>query len=373
MLKKITVKRHQKCLVFKDDDLHKILNPGEYFFLAPFSNIQFSIYSPISQIEYETSWANIIFQKFPELLQEHFYAIDLTDYQVAIVYKDKKIYSILGPASKKLFWKGFADINFEIIDLKQTYEFPVSERQNILGVPNLATKLAVEQIAEHEVGLLFINGQFIKELKSGIYGFWKFHNVVSIKRFDLRLQTLEVSGQEILTKDKVSLRINLVANYRVNDPVKLTQSLLNHTEYLYKELQFALREIIGTKTLEELLADKDTLNLKMFEHIQSTLETYGLSLLKVGIKDIILPGDMKDLLNKVVEAEKVAQANLIKRREETAATRSLLNTAKLMEDNPTLLRLKELETLEKITDKVGNLSVYNGLDGLLKGLIKITN
>jgi regulator of protease activity HflC (stomatin/prohibitin superfamily) len=89
----------------------------------------------------------------------------------------------------------------------------------------------------------------------------------------------------------------------------------------------------------------------------------------VGVKDVILPGEMKTILNQVVEAEKVAQANLIRRREETAATRSLLNTARLMEENPTLLRLKELETLEKVTEKVGSLTVYGGLEGVLKNMV----
>ncbi len=89
------------------------------------------------------------------------------------------------------------------------------------------------------------------------------------------------------------------------------------------------------------------------------------------MKDIILPGEMKTILGSIIEAEKLAQANIIRRREETAATRSLLNTAKVMENNPTALRLKELETLEKITEKVDNISVYGGLDGLLKELVQI--
>ncbi len=89
----------------------------------------------------------------------------------------------------------------------------------------------------------------------------------------------------------------------------------------------------------------------------------------VGVKDVILPGAMKDILNKVIEAEKVAQANVVKRREETAATRSLLNTARLMDDNPTLLRLKELEILEKVTEKVDRLTVFGGLDGILNDTV----
>jgi regulator of protease activity HflC (stomatin/prohibitin superfamily) len=89
------------------------------------------------------------------------------------------------------------------------------------------------------------------------------------------------------------------------------------------------------------------------------------------VKDVILPGEMKTILNQVVEAEKRAQANLIQRREETAATRSLLNTARLMEENRTLLRLKELETLEKVTEKIDKLTVYGGLEGVLKDVVRI--
>jgi regulator of protease activity HflC (stomatin/prohibitin superfamily) len=91
----------------------------------------------------------------------------------------------------------------------------------------------------------------------------------------------------------------------------------------------------------------------------------------IGVKDIILPGDMKEILAKVVEAEKAAQANVIRRREETNATRSLLNTAKVMEDNPVALRLKELESLEKVTEKIGNISVYGGLDSVMSELVRI--
>ena len=90
----------------------------------------------------------------------------------------------------------------------------------------------------------------------------------------------------------------------------------------------------------------------------------------VGVKDIILPGDVRELMNRVIEAEKTAQANVIKRREETAAKRSLLYTAKLMEDNPVLLRLKELEALEKVSEKVGNVIVGNGMDGVLEDLVR---
>jgi regulator of protease activity HflC (stomatin/prohibitin superfamily) len=91
----------------------------------------------------------------------------------------------------------------------------------------------------------------------------------------------------------------------------------------------------------------------------------------VGVKDIILPGEIKAILSKVVEAEKAAQANVVRRREETAATRSMLNTARVMEDNPVALRLKELEVLERIAEKIERINVNGGLDSILTELIRI--
>jgi len=128
---------------------------------------------------------------------------------------------------------------------------------------------------------------------------------------------------------------------------------------------------VGTRTLDELLGDKGVLDREIGEAVRAQVEEHGLAVRSVGVKDVILPGEMKEILNQVVQAEKLAQANLIKRREETAATRSLLNTARLMDENPTLLRLKELETLEKVTEKIDKLTVFGGLDGVLKDVVRI--
>ncbi len=98
---------------------------------------------------------------------------------------------------------------------------------------------------------------------------------------------------------------------------------------------------------------------------------YGLEVQSVGVKDIILPGEIKAILGKVVEAEKSAQANVVRRREETAATRSMLNTARVMEDNPIALRLKELEVLERIAEKIEHINVNGSLDSILTDLIRI--
>jgi regulator of protease activity HflC (stomatin/prohibitin superfamily) len=204
-----------------------------------------------------------------------------------------------------------------------------------------------------------------------MHAWWIFGRSFQTEVFDLRYSTMEVSGQDILSKDKVPLRLNLTAGYRITDPLKAKNGLSDITGYLYKELQFALRGAVGEKTLDALLEDKGTIDTSVADYIRQKTADYGIEVDSVGVKDIILPGEIKTILSKVVEAEKAAQANVVRRREETAATRSMLNTAKVMEDNPVALRLKELEVLERIAEKIEKIQVNGSLDSILTELIRI--
>lgn len=221
------------------------------------------------------------------------------------------------------------------------------------------------------MALLIVDGAFERLLGPGLHAFWKYQRVIKVEQADRRVQAMEVTGQEILTRDKVSLRVNLTALWQIEDVVLARTSVTEVTDSVYKTLQFALRAVIGTRTLDELLADKGLLDREILAGAVAGLAVQGVAVRSVGVKDVIVPGEMKTILNQVVEADKRAQANLIQRREETAAMRSLLNTARLMDDNPTLLRLKELETLEKITEKVDKLTVFGGLEGVLKDTVRI--
>ncbi|MBI1772875.1 MAG: slipin family protein, partial [Burkholderiales bacterium] len=126
------------------------------------------------------------------------------------------------------------------------------------------------------------------------------------------------------------------------------------------------RAAVGGTTLDGLPENKNETDEQILHYVAQKALAQGIEIVSLGIKDLILPGEIKTMLSKVVEAEKAAQANVIRRREETAATRSLMNTSRVMEDNPVALRLKELETLEKMTEKIDKISVYGGLESLLK-------
>jgi regulator of protease activity HflC (stomatin/prohibitin superfamily) len=172
-----------------------------------------------------------------------------------------------------------------------------------------------------------------------------------------------------MTADKVTLRINIDVTYRLVDPARAVSATDDVRQALYREVQHALRAAVAARELDALLVGKDETAREVEQALRGRAAELGLALTSVGIRDLILPGEMKELMNKVTEAKKAAEANLIARREETAAIRSQANTARLLVENPTLMRLRELEVLEKIAAG-GQLKVVLGEKGLTE---RVTN
>jgi len=375
-VKRIVIAQHERGLYLKDRSIVKILDPGVYWIKDLFDRVSVQIYD-ITIAEFNHAYEDVLVKEQPALCAQYFQVVELGEQEVGLVYKNGKLTSVLAPAVRQLYWKGLVEVRVDVQDISTEFSVPRSKLA-LLGRarPGSLLKAATEyvyagEVSDQHVGLLIVDGKLEQVLKPGLYAYWKFNRGIAVEHVETRLQTMEVGGQEILTKDKVSLRINLSAAYQVTDPVKARKVLVDFTGHLYRELQFALRQAIGTRTLDGLLGNKGELDRVIHDAVRDKVSEYGLEVMSVGVKDVILPGEMKDILNQVVEAEKAAQANIIKRREETAATRSLLNTAKLMDENPILVRLKELEVLEKVTDKVDKLTVFGGLDGVMQDVVKI--
>jgi len=373
---KTIITQHECGLVLKDKRIQKILEPGVYRTLTFGSRIEV-----VSTKQVEVTNIDLLdlidskLEHDKHIQEQYLQVVDLKEYEVALVYQRDVLKAVLQAGQRHVYWKDKNELKIDIVNTKDSVEIE-SDLAKVLVRKNTITGSAATvygaEVSADQLGLLTIDGDLKSTLASGVYAFWKVNRSVKVEHVELRLQSMEVIGQEILTKDKVSLRINLSANYKLIDVVKATQSVKDYADYLYRQLQFALRTVVGTRTLDSLLADKDALNSDVFYGIEKRAAAIGIQVSDVGIKDIILPGEMKDILNHVVETEKAAQANVIRRREETAATRSLLNTAKLMDENPTLLRLKEIEALEKVVEKVDKISVYDGLNGLLRDTVKLT-
>ncbi|MCP4432282.1 MAG: slipin family protein [Gammaproteobacteria bacterium] len=371
-VKKLDVADNEKAFLFKKNRFAAVLGPESYRYFDLPGYIRLEKFD-ITQYELNHNLNKFLVSTFSGQTRNHLEEYQLNDKEVGLLYRDNRLVEIVAPGSFKVYWKGPEKIELKRIDISEDFRIPEALLA-LLGpgqkqIPS-SQDISYTEVEDNHIGLLLVNGKLEQTLEPGSYGFWKYQRNVVVKHIDLRLQNLEITGQEILSKDRVSLRLNLSSAYRVDDPQLAQSKLTDFSDFLYREFQLQLREAVGTRTLDQILNDKDSLNQVISEGVRQRVAAFGISVNSVGVRDIILPGDMKTILNRVVEAEKSAEANLIKRREETAATRSLHNTAKMIEGNPTLMRLKELETLEKVTEKIGNINVYSGLEGVMRDLVK---
>lgn len=374
--KRVTVKKNERGLLLRNGDFERVLQPGTHWLYGGFDRLRVETFA-LEQPLFVHGLADYLMAKEPEVVAAEFLRVELSETQVGLRYENGVLAEVLAPATRRLYWKGLVDVRVDVIDIAESAEVPHAVVARLTqtqlrqrAVAGLAGVLQA-QVPEHGAGVLWVDGKLAALLAPGSYAYWKFNRNVAVELVDLRVQALEVSGQEILTRDKVGLRLNLAATWRYTDVRQAYTQLQKPAEHLYRELQFGLRAAVGTRSLDELLENKGVIDEVVTAHVRSKLAGYGLELDGVGVKDIVLPGEMKTILAQVVEAQKSSEANVIRRREETAATRSLLNTAKVMEDNPTALRLKELETLERVAERIDKISVFGGLDQVLNGLVKL--
>ncbi|MGV3622263.1 MAG: slipin family protein [Archangium sp.] len=218
---------------------------------------------------------------------------------------------------------------------------------------------------EGTVAVRYVNGQLDAVLPAGRHAAWNTMRTVTFATIDLRERVFAVAGQEVMTRDRVTLRLNVSATMRVKDARRLAAVARAPDDVVYLAMQLAAREAITTRTLDELLLARDEISKVMTPSVAARAEGVGLELIELGVKDVVLPGEMKELLNKVIQAQKEAEANVILRREETAATRSLAQTAKVLAENPLLVRLKELEAYKELAAKVGQVHLVLG-DGAME-------
>ncbi len=154
-----------------------------------------------------------------------------------------------------------------------------------------------ELIEAHEVGLLLVNGALLEQLPPGRYAFWEVGRTVEVRKVDLRPTPLEVTAQEILTKDRVGIRVTLTAFYKVIDPEKTVLASGDVAGTLYRMVQFAIREAVATRTLDDILAARHKIDGEVREYVGKRAAELGVEIGEIGVKDVILSGDVRDLLN----------------------------------------------------------------------------
>lgn len=368
-MKRVVIGDGERGLHYKNRRFERVLAPGVHS-IGVLGGNEVRVFD-LAKNEYDGKDVDVLIERLGAGLDETFVLADIGTDEVGLVAQNGKLVDVLAPGSRKLYWRGPLEIAVERVALGADLQVAANVTRRLRQLGTLSRYAVALDVPAESAGLVFVDGKLVSTVAAGSYAFWNFARNVAAEVVDLRVQSVEVSGQEMLTRDKVSLRVNLAASYRVVDAVAMRTRVAKFGEYLYRELQFGLRKVVAARTLDELLGDKASLDGDIHAYVRGRVGEFGVEVLGVGVKDVILPGEMRDILNSVVQAEKSAQAGVIRRREEANAMRSALNTAKLIADNPMLLRLKELESLEKVTEKIGKLTVFDGLDGVMNQLVRL--
>ena len=352
---KTIISENQRGLLFKNGKFVKMLAPGKYHTFG-------DKYIEISETECEliSSDCTIDTLLSNTELAQNVTVIDIADQQLALHFVNGKFQDACVSPGKHAYWNAFAKHEFRIVDISSP-ETPADVPEYILSKLGGIYCKKVE-VKEHEKARLYFNKKFIRLLDGGTYYFWRNGTAVDAEMVDTRLSQMNIVGQELLTADKVSIRVNFVISYKITDFVKIATEIDSFEEQIHIAAQLALRDYVGNKKLDEILESKEEMTAFVLGKLKARENDFFISISTAGVKDIILPGEIRDIMNTVLVAEKRAQANVITRREEVASTRSLLNTAKLMDENQTLYKLKELEYIERICENVGNINLGAGGD-----------
>ena len=348
-MKRVRINAGKVGLVFKKGDYKRVLTEGKHWVRLGQKVMIYNLATVFS-----APIALEILRK-DKVLEAMLDVVEVKDGELVLVYENGNFKNILS-AGRFVYWKGLIERTFVRVDLSKIY---ITEKLDkaLLGNYEVSKYIRTFDVAAYEKAVLLVDDEYVKTLTGGTYRFWRNDTTIKIAKVDMRQLQLEVAGQELLTKDKAAIRINFYTQYKVTDVEKALLENKDYEKQLYVVMQLALRAYVGAYTLDELLERKENIAKAVFNSVKEDVGQLGVTLLNCGIRDVILTGEMKDIMNQVLVAQKKAQANVITRREETAATRSLLNTAKLMEENDMLFKLKEMEYVEKIADKIGEITV----------------
>ncbi len=352
---KYQVNQNQCLFLLKNGCFVKTLYSGVYHFMKAFGY----------EAEIETMEGAVGFNKAPkEVLLEQDKTFAEKTLQVRIpeghigILKENGVAKRVLTEAEYLLWNVWGRYGVELLDMREPEAASRVDKACLAQIPLKYYKKI--EVQPGELGILYYNNQVVRELEPGAYYYWVYSKDVLCRIVDLKIRPLEISGQEILTADRIGVRVNLMCTYRVVDPRTMIETIKNLENQVYACVQLAIREFIGKYRLDELLEQKEEISQFIFKRLKKAEKDYCIEFCSAGIKDIILPGEIRDIMNTVLVAERKAQANVITRREEVASTRSLLNTAKLMDENKTLYKLKEMECLERICAQVGNIQVGGG-------------
>jgi regulator of protease activity HflC (stomatin/prohibitin superfamily) len=370
---KIEVQSHERVFLVIDGEPQRYLVPGRHsVFVNPFKNVK------VERVAVNTLVADLDERRLKLVPADDLVVLTLGEYERAVVMRRGRPVAWLSAGVHQVWTvdRGVDRSTGALVPLIEVRRFDISGvdapllKTDVAELARNARDYVETTAAEGCVVMRYVDGRLDSVLPAGRHAAWNSAHTVTQAVVDLRERLFAVNGQEVMTKDRVTLRLNVSAVMKVVDPRRLATVATAPDDVVYLALQLSAREAITLRTLDELLAGRDALQAAMVPVVRERAALLGLQLVELGVKDFVLPGEMKDLLNKVIQAQKEAEANVILRREETAATRSLAQTAKVLSENPLLVRLKELEAYKDLAQKVGQVHLVLGEGAMEKLSIK---
>lgn len=297
-MEKIIINENERGFLFKNGKYIKMLTAGKY---RIFSNSEIEVVSTDDELKVVTCGIETLLND--KAVADTVSVAEVGDRELYLHFVNGKFVNAL-TSGRYVFWKCGDKHEYIVADISEPEVSADIPEYIFSKLPaSLYTKI---EVSEYQKARLYFNQKFIRVLDAGTYYFWKNSVKIEAGFIDTRLTSMDITGQEILTQDKVSLRINFVCNYRVTDYVKILTEINNFTEHIHLAAQLALREYVGKYRLDEILENKDKISEYVFEKLKAKEKELYVEIVDAGVKDIILPGEIRAIMNTVLIAEKRA-------------------------------------------------------------------
>jgi regulator of protease activity HflC (stomatin/prohibitin superfamily) len=298
---RVTVSETERMLVLRNGRFDAILGPGEHRLKR--RNLQREVHR-LDRLRFVSPYDRALYRERPDLAEAHLTEMRAGADEACLVLRDGRPAAIVRPEDRAVYWTDAGPWDVARIALGETLALPEGLAKRLVAV-GLTDAFQAVEVAEGHVGMLTVDGLACGRLGPGTHAFWKIGRRVGVRHIDLRLRTHEVTGQEILTGDRVTIRVNLTAVFRVTDPERAVAAVHDFEEALHRALQLAFRRTLGALTLDRL-AGRESVGRRPGGRggAQPRWPGSGIELGEIALKDVILPGEMRDILTAVVAAEK---------------------------------------------------------------------
>lgn len=249
----VTVKDGERALLTRDGTLERVLGPGHHRLFDPRSALATELFKVVRS-EFPAERYAVIDAARPDLAAELFEVVETKANEIAIVSLDGRPVLVMTPWQTRVYWKVASRIDVERIDVTSD---PRVTPRHLAMTDRTRLMIVTEAVVEnHEAGLLYVEGRLVERLAPGRHAFWNVGRKIEVKRLDLRPQAVEITAQEMLTRDRIALRVTLTAFRRIVDPERIVGMVPDVDTWLYRLVQFAIRESVAGRTLDEVLSAK---------------------------------------------------------------------------------------------------------------------